>query len=673
MAAGAALGALLGLAAPVARAAEPPAGAAQGVIAYPASFFAPMNPTSAYDMVLRIPGFAFDDGSAVRGFAGAAGNVLIDGQRPASKTDDLVSILRRLPAGRVERIELIRGGQPGVDMQGKTVVANIIRKGGGGVTGAATFSGSKPEAMPFDPQLRLEGTWRGGGRTLEASLLVNEFHDFSATDGPHDFLAPDGRLLDVSPMHNAAVGWQNVATAAYEAPLQGGRIRLNLTLEDQPYQNLSVDQFEHAGRKVERDRQDATDAEFGVRYSRDLARALTLEAFGLQHLNKSGSASTFEQASGLQVFRLSHSGGETIGRGVLHWRPAAGLTVDGGGEFAYNWVETRTGFSQNGTALSVPAGNVRVSEDRAEAFTTVTWRPRPGLTLEGGVRVEDSTIASAGDLAVSKTLAFVKPRLVATWSPAADDQLRVRIEHEVGQLDFGAFVANAALNGAGVTAGNPDLRPQQDWIFEATYERHFWKDGVVSLSAQRLWLSDVIDRAPVFGPSGVFDEPDNIGSGSQTNLVASFNLPLEGLGLRGASVRGLGTWRLSQVTDPTTGEPRRISAQHGFDGELHFSQDLPRWKLNWGIDSSLENVERTFRFNEIDTRRRGSSNSLFVAYQARPDLNLHFELDNFGRRPLKLIRDVFAGPRDRAPLALVDYQDRRYGLALFFRIRKTFG
>ena len=670
--AGAALGALLAAAAPGARAADaPPAGAS--VIGYPAAFFAAMNAPTAYDMLLRLPGFTLDDGSAVRGFAGAAGNVLIDGQRPASKTDDLISILRRIPAEKVARIDLIRGGQTGIDMQGKTVVANVIRKGGGGVSGAVTVAGSKPEGMPFDPELKLEGVWRGAGRALEGSLQVYRYHDFGATDGPHDLIAPGGHVLDISPMHNEALAWQNILTAGYETPALGGRLRLNLTLEDQPYDNLSVDHFQSAGTKVERDRQDATDGEFGARYSRALGGDLTLELFGLQHLNKSGSNSTFDQASGRQVFRLSHFGGESVGRSVLHWRPSPMLTVDGGGEYAYNRVTTRTGLSLNGAALSVPAGNVTVSEDRAEGFATATWRPVAELTLEGGARLEHSTIASSGDVALSKTLTFLKPRLVATWTPDRADQVRLRIEHEVGQLDFSQFVANAALNGVGVTAGNPDLTPQQDWTVEAAYERHFWRDGVAALGVQQLWLTDVIDRAPVFGASGVFDAPANIGPGTQTNLTVSWTLPLTRLGVPGMTVRGVGTWRFSRVTDPTTHAARSISGQHGFDGELRLDQDLPRWKLSWGIDSSLEMIERVFRFNEIDTRRRGSSDIVYVVYDPRPGLNIRVDIDNFGRRPLKLIRDVYAGPRDRAPLSLVDYQDRRYGMALFVRIRQTFG
>jgi len=86
--------ALLMLNATAARAADA-AAPASAVIGYPASFFAPMGLDTALDMIQRVPGFVFDDGSNVRGFADSAGNVLIDGQRPASKTDDLVGILTR--------------------------------------------------------------------------------------------------------------------------------------------------------------------------------------------------------------------------------------------------------------------------------------------------------------------------------------------------------------------------------------------------------------------------------------------------------------------------------------------------------------------------------------------------------------------------------------------------
>jgi hypothetical protein len=61
-------------------------GPSSGVLTYQASYFADARPNTAMDMINRLPGFEFNDGSSTRGFAGSGGNVLIDGQRPTSKT-----------------------------------------------------------------------------------------------------------------------------------------------------------------------------------------------------------------------------------------------------------------------------------------------------------------------------------------------------------------------------------------------------------------------------------------------------------------------------------------------------------------------------------------------------------------------------------------------------------
>src|SRR5688572_9293344 len=74
-----------------------------GVIRYDPPFFADFRPDSAAEMVLRLPGFSLDSGASVRGFAGAAGNVLIDGQRPTTKQDSVENQLRRIPSSQVDR------------------------------------------------------------------------------------------------------------------------------------------------------------------------------------------------------------------------------------------------------------------------------------------------------------------------------------------------------------------------------------------------------------------------------------------------------------------------------------------------------------------------------------------------------------------------------------------
>jgi outer membrane receptor protein involved in Fe transport len=647
--------------------ASPPA--PSGVIGYPADYFASLGVDTAYDMVSRLPGFTLDDGSAVRGFAGAAGNVLIDGQRPASKTDDLISILKRIPARQVERIDLLRGATPGIDMQGKTVIANVIRRHASGFTGLASVGQYTVLQGYADPQGRLEGTWHWGERSLEASLLYFEGHDDSHGSGPRIIEEPSGRILDSSRTTNSNPVWQYRGTAAYEAPLAGGRLRANLLLEDQPSALTSVDRFAVAGRDREHDRTDPWDGEAGLHYTRALSSSLGLELFGLQHLNRLHATSAFVTASQDQDFDLRDHGGESIGRGLLHWRPSPSLTIDAGGEFAFTWLQTRTRFTVNGDFIPIPAGDVRVSEKRGEASADLTWRAARTISVEAGLRVETSTIASTGDVTLSRSLTFAKPRAVLTWSPDAADQLRLRVEREVGQLDFSDFAASAALNANGVVAGNPNLLPQQDWIYEAAAERHFGKTGVLSLTYAHLSLRDVIDRLPVFAPSGVFDERGNIGRGREDDLTASFTLPLSRLGLKGAQIKGQSTWHFSRVTDPTTLDGRRISSQHPVDAELHFTQDLPGRKFNWGVDVYFGIVETLYRFNEIDVSRANTVLSAFLDYRPRPDLVFRVQVTT--PKAFELRRELFGGPRGALP-ATIDLQHRHFGPVLFTRIRKTF-
>jgi hypothetical protein len=51
----------------------PPPAAQQGVVSYGPDFFTASRPANADEMVARLPGFAIDTGSGVRGYEGAAG------------------------------------------------------------------------------------------------------------------------------------------------------------------------------------------------------------------------------------------------------------------------------------------------------------------------------------------------------------------------------------------------------------------------------------------------------------------------------------------------------------------------------------------------------------------------------------------------------------------------
>jgi hypothetical protein len=95
--------------------------------AYEAAYFAQYNPQTALDMINHTPGFSLDNGSSRRGFSGAVGNVLIDGARPAAKNQSVQSILSRIPASQVLRVEMLRGEATAGDASGQSVLANVVR------------------------------------------------------------------------------------------------------------------------------------------------------------------------------------------------------------------------------------------------------------------------------------------------------------------------------------------------------------------------------------------------------------------------------------------------------------------------------------------------------------------------------------------------------------------
>ncbi|MFZ5718896.1 MAG: TonB-dependent receptor plug domain-containing protein [Pseudomonadota bacterium] len=659
-------------------AATPEAAAQQGVIAYPPAFFDSFRPANAMEMVQRVPGFTFDGGDDVRGFEGAAGNVLIDGQRPSSKSDNLESILRRLPASQVARIELIRGSAPGIDMQGKTVLVNLVRKDGGGFRGLVAFATNHViDDGRTAPQLRIEGSGGRDGRSWELSLLSARYFDDGSGDGPGIRVAPNGDVLIRSFIETEGNGGETTLTGAFETPFAGGNLRLNglIGLDEFDYDEQNRRSFPDATEERDQLGDDEKQVEVGARFNRGFGERTSLELVALQRYEDGHFGETFQKPGSTTFFSLDTEIGESIGRGVLKHRYSTSLSFEAGAEGAFNFLESKTDFAVNGAPQSLPAANVRVEEKRGEVFAKATWRPASQWTLEGGLRQEGSKISSSGDVDLGKTLYFTKPRIAATWAPSATTQLRARLEREVGQLDFEDFVADTDFNtGSGVQAGNPDLDPEQAWVAEVTLEQRFWGAGALVLTYRHFELKDAIDRAPVTAPNGdVFDAPANIGDGTKDEVAVTLTLPLQKLGWTGAQLRGQATWRDSEVTDPTTGEAREISALRPLSWEAHFTHDLPQYQLNWGIDVFGGWRESYYRFDRVQDRKLKTWVSVFAEWKPKPDIHIRAELANIGERGLRDTFTVYNGPRDVAPLRFVDDRDRQFGRMLFLRVRKTFG
>ena len=653
-----------------------------GVTAYPAGFFAAWQPITAFDMVNRIPGFAYDGGDSARGFAGGGGNVLIDGSRPASKDDSLEEVLRRIPASSVLRIDLIRGGAPGIDMHGKTVIANVVRRSD--VKGKLTVTtiGLVHRDGRRGGVVQLDGEKRLGRLALEGSAKMAHGFDDGAGHGPWMRNDGVGNRIVRAREDQAGDGYEYKVTGSAEAFVGGGKLKLSGSETFDPFDYRQVDHLDPGpGGETDHYHENKNTAEIGVRYERRLSKRLNLELYGLQQFGRFHAVDAFvgsPEAVALTGdaqsarFALRKRTAESILRTSLKFEAAKILTLELGAEGDFNWLRGRTGYVQNGMVIALPAANVRVTETRGEVFTTATWRLNPKLTLEAGARFEASKIASSGDVISARRFSYAKPRVTLAWSPDAKTQVRLRVEREVGQVNFDNFTAQTAgINTGTVQAGNPRLAPDRDWVFEAAWERRFWGDADFTLTARHLALTDVVDRLPIFSPSGTFDSPGNIGAGSNNELVVNLTLPTGRLGLKDGLLTGKSTFRRSRVVDPTTGRPRGLSGQNPRQWEAHFRQGLPKWKAVWGVDIFGERTKIDYRFNEIDDEDLKTFVSLYGEYRPNKSLTFRFGIDNLSGRGKQQRRQVFAGPRDRAGLTFVDSKDLSTGRVFFLRVVKT--
>jgi hypothetical protein len=650
----------------------------QGVTGFAAAYFAAARPNTAYDMIARLPGFTFDGGAQVRGFAGAAGNVLIDGERPTSKQDDLKSALTRISASQVDRIDLIRGGAPGIDMQGRTVMANVVLKHNGGSQGVVQAQ----DKVSVDngrnmPGVRLEWSRRSGDHTFEAALNTIGYVDDGAGSGPHTTADGTGALFYDSHLWTKAGGNQGSFTSAYSGPLAGGKFRINGLVFLDNYLDHEADTafFPANGDDTYKDANNTLKSELGIHYSRDFGDKTTLEALAIQQLSRQHEQSRYIAFDDDEIFGITNTNGESIARSTLRYRPLSSLTLEAAMEGAYNTQATATSYSINQVPQFLPAADEAVAETRGEAALSATWTPSPQYTLETGLRYEASQVIATGDVDEGKSLFYLKPRAVLTWSPDPKDQVRLRVEREVGQLDFSAFTASGSLNAGGLHAGNPDALPQTAWVVEGAFERHFWETGDATLTLRRSEITQAVDRIAFFDPVAqtFFDEGGNLPRGVENDLILDVTVPLDRMGFKNALLKTTATWRDAEVTDPITQTERPQTIIHPLELVAHFTQDLPSIRSTWGVDFINGWVESYYRFNEIDVYRYGERINAFLEYKPTANLSFRADATNLFSGGFQRTIILYPGPRNTNPTPFsVDQRDQQIGSLFMLTVRRSF-
>ncbi|MYN20649.1 hypothetical protein GTP81_28310 [Rugamonas sp. FT107W] len=643
------------------------AGAATGTPpqSYQPDYFTPFQASTALDMVARLPAFVFDGGNASRGLAG---NVLINGKRPASKTDALGDVLGRIPAASVERIDVVNDGAGGIDLQGYPAVANIVLKQMDLVSATSSVSSYLTPDGIAQPSLDANYSLRHGDRSFNVALALNRSPDTSQGQGRRTTLYAGPAPAAEATLAGAGSSANKTVKLNYGQDLLDGQLNWNGAFNPWTYQSQSrsdaavrsLSSNDNAGRTLEQ----------GLSYARELAQGASLDLKALRRSAEANAESTYS-AGGAPSYSFSNTtASEQVLAGQLSWRTRDGVVLRGGFERAVNTNDNSNSYQANAGAAATPAGSAWVRETRVEGQLSSSWQIDSALGAEAGLKVEHSSLRVGADQPEAKAYVYPKPRLRLSVSPSSSLLLRLRMEREISQLNFGDAAGYFGIADKSLRAGLPELVPAKNWLYEGALEYHFWDRGAAVLSYTQSRISDLIDRMPIRTPNATYDTAGNIGDASAGNVTGLLNLPTDSWCLPQGLLKLSMTRRSSSVTDPTTLEPRPLNGEQPLSWRVEFSQDLPRQRTAWGfsVDNGWSNDN--WQVAERDTGNGTGWARAFINYRPAANMTVSLELNNLAGRVVTYDRTHYAGDRLAGGVDFVEHNITRTQPFAMLRVRR---
>lgn len=661
------------------------------IIGFGTEFFTAFNPVTAHDIVSRVPGFSLSAGDTDRrGLADSFGNLLIDGRRPSNKTIPLDTILQRISAEDVERIELIREPVPQYEMRGHARLVNVVLREGAGASGSWSarlnhFDGSRLGATgeiaysftqgDTDINLGLEAVLRGPRIQRHESL-------FDAS----------GAQIEDRNDHEQRRYWEYIGTAsATQQITPDTRLQFDarfFTWEWRRHQYSLVDGFATGTPVLARFEQSAT-----TNYGSGGSLTGTLNHDVTDNL---ASTSTFLwrrsfYRDGAEAFEIYDPGNfveafivvvdsdnsEQVFRQAFNWTVNESHTVEFGAEAAVNWRETllELQFDDGNTVtpIDLPVADSRVEERRAELFVNHVWAINDAFNLESGLRYEFSEIEQTGDSEQSRRFSYPKPSVALTWQANDVTSFRVAGRRDVDQLNFGKFASSIDIADNNAVVGNPDYEPQRTWTLEAEVERRFGESGSFTFRIGQDWIEGVDDFISIVTPNGVFDAPGNIGDGTIFRLTWETSLPLDSIGLSNAVLDGFLEWYDTNIFDELTQQDRHLSGLREWELRLDYRQSFPALDLAWGWDYFWLSDGEVFRASEY--RLEGFTDGdldIYVETTRWAGLTARIGVDGALDRGNTRQRVFYDGSRALGVVDAVEYQRRREGPLFYVELRGTF-
>jgi hypothetical protein len=651
---------------------------------YEAAYFTQFAPSNALDIVRRVPGFALEEtDEEVRGFSGTAGNVVLNGARPASKSETLQAMLTKIPARRVLRVEVASGDVYGSDYAGKAQVLNVVMSREGGVDGNVKASIARAHEGSVWPNLEASALIRTG--TSSFNLSAGTGRNRQVEVGFDDLRRlSDGSQLERRDKVNTIDFYNPFASASWSN--EGGTNKsahINLRYAPSRFKLGQTNHVTPTGAAERDDRLSQNYRNTGYELGGDVTRPLGGGAIKFVALANRRERDNFDD----YLFR---EGGETTGGfeqfqdarydevlGRLSWShpKLAGFTAEFGNELAYNRLENATELFLIGpggvrTRIDLPIDRAVVDELRTETYVNFGRPLTSTLRLDAALAFETSKLTVSGDTGSERALRFLKPSLTLDWKGAKGWHVQAVARREVAQLDFYDFISSAELANDRVNGGNADLVPQRSWEARLTVERPILGRGLAKLELGYDRVSQLQDR--ILTEEG-FDAPGNIGSGSRKFARATFDAPLDTLGLKATQIRFDVTFQETRVRDPLSDVVRRWN---GFWPEWNYELELRRDLAKWSYGATLFDRApfANFRNDEIDNFFNSQPYATaFVEFRPDKRTTMRFDFENLIDTRGERFREFFDPNRSVPTAAVTEFRRRNQHVGVKFSINRTFG
>ncbi len=652
---------------------------------YDAAYFAKYAPRSALDIAQNVPGFSLQNGdSEIRGLSGAAGNVVINGARPSSKSEDLGTTLARIPASRVLKVELGSGDIYGAEYSAKGQVLNIVLTAASGIDGNVTASVQRHFDGDIVPNLGASALIKRGASSFNLSAGTQNYDQIeegfdlltdAATGDRIEKRLKTNRVRPRDPFVAASWALEQADNRAVRLNLRYGPSTVRL---DQANHVIPVGQSERDDSLIQDYRNPAL--EIGGDVTRPLAGgAVKLIGLATRKQRNTFDAYYFRTLGGGSVLGGSeqvanYRRNETVGR--LSWSRAklAGFNFELGGEAALNTLGSKLKLDSIGaggsrTPIPLPIANATVRETRAELYANAGHALTKTLRADAGLNYETSKLEVRGDALADRSLSFLKPSLTLDWRSRgwhAQGSLR----RTVAQLDFYDFISSAELSSDRVNGGNADLLPQRAWESRLLVEHPLLGTGQAKLELGYDRIDLLQDR--ILTANGL-DAPGNIGSGTNAFASASLDLPLDKLVWKGLRLKASGTLRRTQVNDPIDGRPRAFSGYYpAWEWDVQLRRDAG--KLAYGVRARDRAQFTFFRTDEFDS----NSNlrpfvTAFMEFRPSARTTLTLDVDNVIDTPAERSRIRFSPDRTAGAPAIYELRERNVHTSFQLTLRRAFG